>query len=102
MGLFGKKVIKEVRDAVWGHLVNKHGIDVDTLSKDMRVVEKDGVLDGKGPVVLMRIFRLSETQQKGLNVTGWEFFDQHPELIIFEGYLTLKNEAVFEKKRPNT
>lgn len=99
MGLFKKKVIKEVRDAAWGHLVNKHGIDVDTLSKDMRLVEKEGAIDGKGPVTMMRVFRLSETQQKGLNVTGWEFFNEHPELIIFEGYLTLKNEAVFERKR---
>ncbi|MEW6142774.1 MAG: hypothetical protein AB1597_06400 [Chloroflexota bacterium] len=101
MGLFKKKVIKEVRDAAWGHLVNKHGIDVDTLSKDMRVVEKEGVVEGKGPVTFMRVFRLSETQQKGLDVTGWECFDQHPELVIFEGYLTLKNEADFERKRPD-
>ncbi len=102
MGLFGKpKVIKGVRDGAWGCLVSQHGVDVDTLSRDMRVVEKEGMVDGKGVVTFMRVFRLSEVQQKGLDVTGWEFFDQHPELVIFEGYLTLRNEAVFERKRSN-
>lgn len=46
MGLFKKKVIKQIDGGAWGHLVRAHNIDVDTLSKEMRCVEREGVLDG--------------------------------------------------------
>jgi hypothetical protein len=76
-----------------------HGIDVDTLSTEIRCVERNGILEGKGPVTFMRVFRPKETEQKGVVVTGWETFDQHPELVLFEGYLTSSNTAHLEKKR---
>ena len=38
MGLFKKKVIKEIEGGVWGHLVSVHHIDVDTISKELRCV----------------------------------------------------------------
>ena len=43
MGLFKKKVVKEIYDGAWGHLVSVHGIDVDTLSKEMRCVDRSGL-----------------------------------------------------------
>ena len=98
MGLFKKKVIKEIRDGVWGHLVSVHNIDVDTISKELRCVEREGVLEGGKPVTFLRIFRPKEAQQKGVGVTGWETFDEHPDLILFEGYLTKTNEAYLERK----
>ncbi len=100
MGLFSRKpkVVKEIHDGAWGHMVRVHKIDVDTLSKDVRCVEREGALDGKA-VTFMRVFRRSEVAQKGLEVTGWETFDQHPELLLFEGYLTRANEAHLERKR---
>ncbi len=99
MGFFSRKpkVVKEIHDAAWGCLV-QHGIDVDTLSREIRCVEREGMLDGKGPVTFMRVFKPKETEQKGVVVTGWETFDQHPELILFEGYLTARNEAHLERK----
>ncbi len=100
MGLFKKKVVKEIYDGAWGHLVSDHKIDVDTLSRDIRCVDKAGVIDGNAPVTLLRVFRLSDVQQKGITVTGWETFDQHPDLLLFEGYLTGANEAHLERKRP--
>ncbi len=103
MGLFNRKpkVVKEIRDGAWGHLVSAHHIDVDTISKDVRCVEREGMLDGKA-VTFMRVFRLSEVARKGVEVTGWETFDQHPELLLFEGYLTAKNEAHLEHKKLGT
>lgn len=98
MGLFKKKVIKEIRDAAWGCMVHVHHIDVDTLSKEMRAVEREGTLDGSRPVTLLRIFRPKEAAQKGVSVTGWETFDEHPELILYEGYLTPANKAYLERK----
>ena len=100
MGLFNRKpkVVKEIHDGAWGFLV-QHGIDVDTLSRKIRCVERKGMLEGKGLVTFMRVFRPKEAEQKGVVVSGWETFDQHPDLVLFEGYLTMKNEAHLERKR---
>ena len=98
MGLFKKKVIKEIEDGAWGHLVSVHGISVDILYKEMRCVEREGSLEGK-KVKFLRVFKPMEAQQKGIPVTGWETFDQHPDLIIFEGYLTESNKAHLERKK---
>jgi hypothetical protein len=50
-------------------------------------------------VTFLRVFKPSEAQQKEIVVTGWETFDQHPDLIIFESYLTITNEAYLEHKK---
>jgi hypothetical protein len=99
MGLFKKKVMKEIDGGAWGHLVSIHQVSVDTLSKEMRCVEREGVLDGGRPVTFLRIFRPGEAQEKNIVITGWETFDQHPDLILFEGYVTRANEAYLERKR---
>jgi hypothetical protein len=100
MGLFGKKVIKQVKDGAWGHLISVHKVDVDTISNSLRCVEQAGLLDGNVPVIFLRVFRPIEAEQKGIVVTGWETFDQHPDLIVFEGYLTKGNDAHLERKKP--
>lgn len=101
MGLFSKKpkIVREIHDGAWGHLVSVHHIDVDTLSRDCRCVEREGTLDGGKQVTFIRVFKPKEAEDKGIVITGWETFDEHPELIMFEGYLTLSNEAHLEKKR---
>jgi len=100
MGLFKKKVIKSLDgSAVWGHLVSDHKIDVDTLTRDMRRVDREGVLDNGIPVTFLRVFSLREAEERGVTITGWETFNQHPDLIIFEGYETKTNEAHLERKR---
>ena len=99
MGLFKKKVVKEIGDILWGHLFSVYKIEVDTLSKDMRYVEREGVVTGGKPGKFLRVFKLSELQQKESTVTGWETFDHHPDLILFEGYLTKTFEIHLERKR---
>ena len=99
MGFFKKKIIKEIDGWVWGHLVNVHKIDVDALSKEMRCVEHEGVLENGMPVTFLRTFRPAEVQNKGIIVTGWETFNEHPDLILFEGYLTRANEAHLERRK---
>lgn len=96
---FKKKVIKRVKDAAWGQLVSEHKIDVDTISKEMRCVEKEGVTENKEPVTFLRIFKPLEAQQRGVEVTGWETFDNHPGLVHFEGYINkYENRAYLERK----
>jgi hypothetical protein len=98
MGLFKKKPFKEIYGGAWGHLVNKHQIDVDTLANEMRCVERKGTLDDGKPVTFLRVFRLSDVAKKRVNVAGWGTFDDHPDLIAFEGYLNESNQAHLEPK----
>ncbi len=99
MGLFNRKskIVKKIYDGAWGHLVNAHGLTVDELSQNIRCVDKPGVKDGF-QVNLLRIFSLRDVEKKGITIAGWETFDQHPELIIFEGYLDAGNQAHLERK----
>lgn len=98
MGFFKKKVVKEIHDAAWGCLTNEHRIDVDTLAREVRCVERDGVVDGN-KVTLMRVFNQKKQAEKtGVTVTEWETFDQHPELVLFEGFLTRANKAFLQKR----
>jgi hypothetical protein len=99
MGLFKPKIVKEINGGTWGLLVSQYKIDVDTLSREIRCVEKKGTIGNGMPVTFLRIFKPAEVSHKGLSVDGWEFFDQHPELLIFAGYLRWDNQAFLEKKR---
>jgi len=103
MGLFGfkKKVFREISGGVWGHMVNAHGLNVDILARSMRCVEKEGLLDGKKPVTFLRVFNLQEVEKRGVEIKGWETFDQYPELVRFEGYLTKTNEAFLKPTQSN-
>jgi len=90
MGLFSRKpkIVKEISGTAWGHMVSEHGIDVDTLSKEMRCVEKKGTLDGGQEVTFTRVFKPEEAEKKGVEIEGWDTFDKHPDLLHYEGYVT--------------
>ncbi len=100
MWLFKKKVVKEIDYGVWGHMVTDHKIDVVTLD-EMRRVDRSGTINGGLPVTLIRIFSPSEAARKGIKVTGWETFDEHPGLILYEGYLKQDNKAFMVRKNHN-
>jgi hypothetical protein len=102
MGLFdlfkGKpKIVKEIYGGAWGELCRIPGFDVDELSKNIRCVDKPGVKDGF-QIKHLRIFSLSDIEKRGITVTGWETFDQYPELIMFEGYMNALSQAFLERK----
>jgi hypothetical protein len=95
---FKKKVIKEIDGGAWGHLVSSHGLDVDTLSREFRCVEREGSYEGR-EVTLLRVFKPSDAEKKRVSVSGWETFDSHPDLVHFEGHITRTNQAHLERKR---
>jgi hypothetical protein len=98
MWFFKKSTYRPIpANACWGHLVHNHDMDVDTLVNHMRCVMKEGEREGK-KVTFMRIFDLRETKKQMIEIVGWESFDQHPELIIFEGYYTKNDQAFLERK----
>ena len=97
MGFFNRKpkIVKEIYGGAWGHLINDHGFTSDVLCEDIRCVDKPSV---KGAFHDLRIFSLSDAKNKGITIAGWETFDQYPELIMFEGYLDVHNQAHLERK----
>lgn len=99
MGLFKKKIIKEIDGAIWGHLFNVHKVDGKTMAFKLRFVEREGFLDEGKPVTFLRVFKPEEAQMKNIKISGWDTFDQYPDLIHFEGYLTKGNEAYLERKK---
>lgn len=96
-GLFKPKIIKEIYGSAWGCLVSEHGLTVDELSDHFRCVDKPDVKRGSTAKCL-RIFSLRDIERKGVTVIGWETFDQHPDLILFEGYLDENNQSHLERK----
>lgn len=99
MGLFKKQVIKEIGGSpLWGYLFNSCGFDSDTLYHEIRYVERKGELNGGESVTFIRVFSLKTAQGKGVTATGWETFDEHPELILFEGYITKDYKVKLERK----
>jgi hypothetical protein len=101
MGIFKRKVIKNIYDldAVWGHLVSEHKMDVDTLAHEMKGVERDAIVNGRGPAKLVHIFKPAEAVAKGVTVTARETFDEHLNLIYPEAYLAKDNRASLERKK---
>ena len=98
MGFFKKKIVKEIYEGVGGYMVKEYHIDVDTLG-EMRCVDRDGTNNDGLPIKLIRIFSPGEAASKEITVNGWETFDEHPELILYEGFLTRDNKAIMVKKK---
>lgn len=99
MLFFKKGSVKSIPDnACWGHLVNHHKVDVDTLRNVLRCVQKEGEVKGVR-VSYLRIFDRREAGRQGVEIKDWETLDGHPELVAFEGYINvLANTAFLERK----
>jgi hypothetical protein len=99
MGWFSlkPKTVKEIYGGAWGHLVNDHGLTVEMLTENIRCVEMADVRNGI-KVKMLRVFSLRDAEQQGITIAGWDTFDQHPELILFEGYLDDNNAALLIRK----
>jgi len=97
MWLFKKKGFREIDLGLWKYMVNKHKIDSITLDR-IRYVTRKEEIGGVVAITLVRVFLPHEAAAKGIKVTGWNTFDEHPELILYEGYLN-QNHKPFLVKR---
>lgn len=98
MGMLNSGAIKEIHKGALGHLVEDHKMDLSTLRRDYRCVHKRLVSGGGS---LMRVFRPADVKECGVTVTGWDTFDAHPELIVFDGFLMGdgQDDAHLERRR---
>lgn len=86
---------------LWNYMQDKHGLTGEQLT-DLRQATWDGVVGGK-PVTVVRIFDPAAATKQGINVEEYPNLDNHPELILYEGYYyTSRGQAPdihIEKKR---
>mgnify|MGYP001050678799 CR=1 FL=1 len=68
----------------WDYMREKHGLTGEQLMY-LRQATWDGVVGGK-PVTVVRIFDPEIATKKGVNVENYHDLDNHPELILYEGY----------------
>jgi hypothetical protein len=74
------------------HLVTVLKIDPDTLA-GLKCAERPDYEDDI-PVMRVRLYE-PDTAPAGSRITSYESLDQHPHLILYEGYRTLAGEQVF-------
>jgi hypothetical protein len=79
-----ERAVKKIEGTLWGYMVREHGVTVDIL-QNLRRVEHDGVVEDK-PAIMMRIFDPAAADKEDVVVEDYESLDNHPELILYEGY----------------
>lgn len=70
--------------AVWSYMNSQLGIKGEVLMT-LRRVETDGVVEDK-PATMIRIFDPTAAKEKGVAIDDYESLDNHPDLIVYEGY----------------
>ena len=79
-----KKEVKKIEGVLWGYMVSQQGVIVDVL-QNLRRVECEAEVGGK-PVTMIRIFDPAVANQKGVDVDDYRSLDDHPDLVLYEGY----------------
>lgn len=84
-----KKTVKKIEGGLWDYMVKYVAKQGDRLSvlQGLRLVERD-VLVGDKPVGvnMFRIFHPAAVRNKGVIIDDYQSLDNHPELILYEGY----------------
>jgi len=84
----GKKKEKGVMglggSAVWNYMKKRYGLSDEEMVL-LRRVESEGTVGDK-PVTLIRIFDPTTTKQKDVAIENYHSLDNHPDLILYEGY----------------
>ena len=81
-----RKAVKKIDGALRGYMVSRYGVTVDIL-QNLRCVECDAVVGDKPlGLTMLRIFNPASARGKGVAIDGYGSLDNHPELILYEGY----------------
>lgn len=91
---------KEIPELIGRYTVVQLKKDPDWVWKQ-KAVCREGVLDNK-KVTFCRVFDEAEATKKGIKVKNYLSLDEHPELIMYEGWFDKKTVTSYvEQKRPN-
>lgn len=69
---------------VWNYMRSRYGLSGDEMVL-LRQVESDGMV-GDQPVTMIRIFDPATAKEKGVAIEDYQSLDNHPDLILYEGY----------------
>lgn len=86
---------KEIPQPIGSYLVTKEGMSSDVVWKLMAVVSPR--LNEKY-VVDVRVYDSSKTKQGGFKVENYHSFDDHPDLVIFDGWYSKDTKSVGKRK----
>lgn len=70
---------------VWFYMIKKHGLSEQKLAHMSGAVCPAKVKDN--PATLVRIFDPAVAKEKGVTVQDYASLNDHPELILYEGYI---------------
>ena len=88
----------DVPPAVWGRLVSDFGKQLEWIQWNLRIVTCPR--EGSENICDFRCYDLAEATEKKINVRDYLSLDEHPELILYEGWMDTKaRRAEFEEKR---
>ena len=65
----------------------------------LRCFEYDGIVNGK-EVSCIRIFRPDGVKERHLSIRTKSDLDQHPEMLLFEGYIDRQGSVYVADRRP--
>ncbi len=83
---------KSIPDAVGRYLVVSLGKNPDWVWNLKAVMRSNG---GDKDLFEVRVFDASQAADKGIKVRDYHTFDEHPEMILYEGWF---NKRTFESK----
>ena len=84
-GKYKKKAVEKIEGLLWGYMVYQHGVIVDVL-QNLRRVEQSTIDDKSVELTMIRIFDPASADKRGITIDGYKSLDDHPELILYEGY----------------
>jgi hypothetical protein len=85
---------KEIPQAVGTYLVTQIKMDPDLVWKLTAVILPQ---ENKKNVFDVRVYDSNKTQRKGINVNDYHSLDDHPDLIILDGWFNKETRAVGKK-----
>ncbi len=96
MGFFSKSVVKEIPQRPYAYIITQFHIDPDFAYAHLRCVEEQ---DKAKKLRKYLVFDL-DSIPKELKIEGYASLDAHPELVLYEGYVTDDGKVVMTKKEP--
>lgn len=84
---------------VWFHMKKAHGL-TDTRMLQLKTATCPAKVDGMA-ATLVRIFEPDVAKEKGVAIKDYESLNEHPELVLYEGYKTQGRGSKFITEERN-
>ncbi len=90
--------VHKLPGAVKEYMSSRYNLLPEYLER-LRYIEVEGTVKGR-QVKRMRIFNPYKAKELNLTIAGNQELEQHPELLLFEGYIDLEGNVYVADRRP--